>query len=169
MSVDVIRHRATKFEHKISRRNLRESIAGLLVIVLFAYCFTTTHEIALRTTWGLFIAGVLVVLINLRLQASGRTMPAEMGSASCLEFFQSELERQRDALKNVWKWYLAPVIPGYVALNVAFVFGFRYAGLGRLVLLDLFFIGLFVGIWWLNQKAAQRLQHSIDELSKNRN
>lgn len=164
VSADVIRLRATKFERKISRRNLRETIAGLLVIVFFGYCFATTHQIALRTTWGLFIAGMILVLINLRRQASARTVPPEMGGTSCVEFFRSELEHQRDALRNVWKWYLAPVVPGYVALNVAFALGFGYAGLDRLVVLDLFFVAVFVGIWWLNQHAARRLQRTIDEL-----
>lgn len=165
MSADVIRLRASKFERKISRRNLRETVAGVLVIGFFAFCFFTAQEIALRITWGLFIAGVIVVLLNLRLQASGKTMPTGMGGVSCVEFFRSELERQRDALKSVWKWYLAPVVPGYVALNVAFALGFGYRGLGRLALLDLFFVGIFIGVWWLNQRAAHRLQRTIDELS----
>ncbi len=166
MSADAIRLRATKFERKISRRNLRETIAGIIVIVFFAFSFAATHEIALRTTWGLFIAGVILVLINLRSQAGGSAMPAEMGGASCIEFFRAELERQRDALRSVWKWYLAPVVPGYVALNVAFALRFHYAGLGRLLLLDLFFVAMFVAIWWMNQSAARRLQRTIDDLPK---
>jgi len=168
VSADVIRLRATKFEHKISRRNLRESIASLFVIAFFGYFFVTSPGILLRITWALFIAGMIWIVIALRLKGTPKTMPAAMGSSSSMDFFRSELERQRDLLRNVFPWYLAPLIPGYVALNVAYAFKFpgpiRWTGLG---LLDVFFVAVFVGVWYMNRRAARCLQRSIDELSEN--
>jgi hypothetical protein len=164
MSAEAIRLRAGKFERKISRRNLRESIAALLVIVWFSYFFVRTPEIPLRITWGLFIAGMIWVLVQLRRKGKPQTMPADMGSSNCLEFFRSELERQRDLVKDVWTWYLAPLVPGYLALNVSFAFP-HPIGWVRWVLLDAFFAAVFVGSWQLNLRASRCLQRSIDELN----
>jgi len=168
MSVEAIRLRAGKFERKIWRRNLRESIASLIVIISFGYFFVRTDEIALRITWALFIAGTVWVLLQLYRKGRTRKIPAEAGSSSCIDFFRSELERQRDLLKNVWPWYLAPLVPGYVALNVAFVIA-HPGKLARLAWLDFFFVAIFVGVWKLNQRAARCLQRSIDDLNANAN
>ena len=120
VSADVIRLRATKFERKISRRNLRETITSLVVIAFFGYFFATSPGVSLRITWALFIAGMIWIIIALRVKGTPKTMPAAMGNSSSVDFFRSELERQRDLLKNVFPWYLAPLIPGYVALNVEY-------------------------------------------------
>jgi hypothetical protein len=166
MSADVIRQRAGSFERKISRRNLRESITSLLVIGFFSYSFATTPGILLRVTWALFIAGMIWIIIQLRLKGTPKTMPAAMGSSSSVEFFRAELERQRDLVKSVWLWYLAPLVPGYFALNLACIFTFpRPSRWGSLALIDAIFVAVFAGVWMLNQRAARCLQHTIDELN----
>jgi hypothetical protein len=165
MSTDVIRQRAVRFERKISRRNLRESIAGLFAIAGFSYFFVTTPGILLRVTWALFIAGMIWVIIQLRRKGTPKTMPAMMGSSTSVDFFRSELERQRDVVKNVWPWYLAPLVPGYIALNVAYVFAFPRARWAGFAVLDVIFVAIFVGVWKMNHRAARCLQRTIDELS----
>jgi hypothetical protein len=156
VSIEAIRLRAGKFERKIARRNLRETVAGVVVM---------SDEILQRITWGLFIAGLIWVIAQLHLKGAPRTPPADVGSATCVDFFRSELERQRDLVKNVWHWYLAPLVPGYLALNAAWVFASpRVVSWTRLTLLDAFFVAVFVGVWEMNQRAARRLQRSIDGL-----
>ena len=164
MSTEAIRLRAGKFERKISRWYLRETIAALVVIVAFSYFFAKTPQIPLRITWCLFIAGTIWVLVQLVRKGKPKTIPADMGRSNCLEFFRSELERQRDLIKDVWTWYLAPLVPGYVALNVSFAYP-HPIGWVRWVLLDAFFVAVFVGTWKLNQRAARCLQRTIDELN----
>jgi len=167
MSADAIRLRAGKFERKIRRRNLRESIASLCVIGSFSYFFATSPGILLRTTWGLFIAGMIWVLVALHTKASPKSMPASaVGASSCLSFFRSELEHQRDVLRNVWPWYLAPLVPGYIALNVAWFYKFPHSRWVTFALLDVAFVAIFIGVWKLNQHAAKCLQRTIDELGR---
>jgi len=165
MSAEAIRLRAGKFERKISRRNLRESVAALGVVIFFAYSFATTHDISFRAAWALFIAGMIWMVVQLYRQGSPKAMPSDIGSATCLEFFRSELVRQRDLLRNVWTWYLIPMVPGYLALNVAtalqFTRPYRWARLG---LIDLLFAAAFIGAWKLNAYVARCLQRSIDDL-----
>jgi hypothetical protein len=163
MSAEAIRKRATKFERKIWRRNLRESVAAVVVIVAFSYFFVTAHDIPYRITWALFIAGMVWVIVQLYRKGKPKTMPADIGSSTCLEFFRSELERQRDLVKDVWTWYLAPMVPGYVALNVAWAVN-RPSKLAVMALLDVCFVVLFIGVWQLNVWAARCLQRSIDQL-----
>lgn len=166
MSAEAIRLRAGTFERKIARRNLRETVIAVLVVLFFGYCLVTTPQILLRIAWALFIGGMIWITINLHRRGTPRTMPADMGSSSCLEFFRSELERQRDLIQNVWPWHLAPFIPGYLALNVAYIFGsHRLVLWAGLALLNAVFVASFVGVWKVNQKAARCLQRSIDDLN----
>jgi hypothetical protein len=166
MSAEAIRLRAGKFERGISRRNLRETIIAVAVIGLFGYYIASTTEILQRLAWGLFIGGMIWITVNLHRRGTPRTMPSDMGSSSCLEFFRSELERQRDLIQNVWSWHLAPLVPGYLALNVAYIFGHHHLALwAGLALLNALFVGTFVGVWKVNQKAARCLQRSIDDLN----
>ena len=81
MSAEAIRLRAGKFERKISRRNLRESIAAVAVIIGFSYFFARTPELPLRITWGLFIAGTIWVLVQLHRKGAPKSMPADIGRA----------------------------------------------------------------------------------------
>ena len=165
MSADAIRLRAGKFERKIARRNLRETIAGVIVIVAFSYFLVMSNTILDRLTWGLFIAGMIWVIAVLHLKGAPETLPSDVGNAPCVDFFRSELERQRDLVKNVFPWYLAPLVPGYLALNAAWVFATpRVVSWTKLTLLDAFFAAVFVGVWLMNQRAARCLQRSIDRL-----
>ncbi len=166
MSVEAVRLRAGKFERRIARRNLRESVASAVVIIAFGYFFVTAPNILLRITWGLFIAGMIWLTVQLRRKGSPRTMPEDLGAATSVSFFRSELERQRDLLKNVWPSHLGPLVPGYVALNLAWAFAPpRPTSWMTILVLDLFFVAIFFGVWKLNQRAARCLQRSIDEVS----
>lgn len=166
MSMDAIRLRAGKFERRIARRNLRESVIAVGVIALFMYYFATAHDVAYRVTWGLFITGMIWLIVQLRRKGTPKSMPVDAGSSTCLEFFRSELERQRDLVKDYWTWYIVPLLPGYLALNVAYLVNFprslRWVSLG---VMDVFFVGMFALLWKLNMRAARCLQRSIDELN----
>ena len=53
MSVEAVRLRAGKFERRIARRNLRESVASAVVIIAFGYFFVTAPNTLLRITWSI--------------------------------------------------------------------------------------------------------------------
>jgi uncharacterized protein len=164
LSADAIRKRAGKFEHKISRRNLREYIASLLAAVGFVYFFAKADDVLFRVTWGVFIAGMGWVVVQLHRKGSARSMPAASGASTCREFFRAELERQRDVVSNIWPWYLAPLIPGFVVYTVAYAVAFpRPASWAGLALLDGIVVALFLLVWKMNRRAARCLQRTIDE------
>lgn len=165
MSAQAIRLRAMKFEHRIARKNLREFILCLAVAGSFVYFLVTMSELPFRITWGLFIVGMIWIAVQLRRKGVPRTMPEGLGTSTSVDFFRSELERQRDLVKNVWPFHFGPLIPGYLALNVAYLLKFHgEANLIELALLDAFFVAVFVAAWRVNMRCARSLQRSIDSL-----
>lgn len=176
-SPEDLRSKASKFERTIARRNMREYVAAGVVIVVFAYYAWIFPALLLRIGCGLTIAGTLYMVYQLHRRASARTAPADLALLSCIEFQQRELERQRDALRSVWSWYLLPFIPGIsVFLPGLFQFALRKAHAdGRpfqaahvvvsLAAIAIFTVAVFVAVWLLNRWAAGKLQAQIDELT----
>jgi hypothetical protein len=165
MSAESLRQRSGKFEKMFRWRNAREYVASLLAAVGFGYFFATTRAVLFRIAYVLFIAGLGWVVFQLHRKGSSKSMPATMGTSTSLQFFRVELERQRDVVKNVWPWYLAPLVPGFVVLTVGYALARPYpVGLASAVWLDAIVAVLFFLVWKMNQRAARCLQRTIDEL-----
>ena len=171
MSTAELRQRSQKLSKKVFRRNLREDVAAAIVVAFFGYCFWSFHTLLLRLGSGLIIVGTVYVVYQLHARGSARVMPPEMALHTCLEFHIKELERQCDLLRSVWSWYIAPLVLGVIV----FILGGAVAqvaaspgNVGRAVVMFslriAFVLALFFGTWKLNQRAAQRLQLSIDAL-----
>jgi hypothetical protein len=168
MSLDDIRRGAAKYRRRILWRNAREYAAGLIVLVFFAIALWRGGDALFRTGFGLIMAGVLFVMWQLYLNGTPRKLSEQMGLASCLAFHRDELERQRDLLRGVWRWYLGPLIPGLVVVTIAALrvnprhlphFGWWIAAYAIVAAL------LFVYIGRLNARAADLLQRKIDQLN----
>jgi hypothetical protein len=162
MSLEEITRRAGSFERRIRNRNRREYIAGLVVVVFFGYNLFRAPSLLPRIALALNIAGALYVMYQLHRRGSPATLPRDMGLISSLEFHRRELLRQRDALQSIWSWYLAPFVPGLLAIAIM-------ASPKRPLWSALFIAGaaaLFAGIWRLNQWAAHKLSLQIEELNK---
>jgi hypothetical protein len=173
-----LRSRMNKFERTIRRRNLREYVAAGLVIGVFAYYDWVFPTLLLRIGCGLLILGTAYVAYQLHRKASARPAPAEMGLRNCVQFQRSELERQRDALRAVWSWYLSPFLPG-MSLFLLGLFQFTKnvteaagrpfntgAAVAGLTLVAGCVGMVFVAIWLLNRRAANELQKQIDDLDR---
>ena len=65
MSVETIRKRAAKFERKILWRNVREYAGALIATALLGYFLVTAKDVFARVTFGLFIAGLLWMVVQL--------------------------------------------------------------------------------------------------------
>ena len=175
---DDLRRGMSKFERTIRLRNLREYAAAGLVTAVFAYYGWVFPTLLLRLGCVLLILGTAYVTYQLHRKASARPAPAEMGLRNCVEFRRSELERQRDALRAVWSWYLLPLLPG-MGLFLLGLFQFtksvteaadRPFHTGAAVLAFIVVAGciaiVFVAIWLLNRRGANELQKRIDDLNR---
>lgn len=167
-----LRRRMDKFERRVFRRNMREYAAGVVVIAGFGYFGWTLHGLLIRVGAGLIIAGALLVMFELHRRGSARTPPADLGLRTCIEFHRRSLERQRDALRTVWTWYLLPFVPGLAVFETGSAINQWKAhpvGLEHFVLASLaapaIVAAVYFAVWRLNQWAAGKLQKRIDELT----
>jgi len=161
ITIDEIRRRAARFERRIYWRNLREYIAGAVAIAVLLFQYRYAHGRQILAVL-LMIAGTLLALVQLHRRGSARTVPADAGLRVSLAFHRAELERQRDALRQVWLWYLLPFVPGFVATLVV-------AAMARgittwLIIFGVMLVIFLTGVWRLNEWAARKLDRKIQEL-----
>jgi hypothetical protein len=68
-------------------------------------------------------------------------------------------------VKNVWWWYLAPLVPGFVVYTIGYALKFPRPGAwAGLAVMDVIVAGMFYVIWRMNMRAARCLQRMIQEL-----
>jgi hypothetical protein len=111
------------------------------------------------------VAAVTFIVYHLHRYGSARVMPTEMGLTNCLQFHRGELERQRDLLRSVWKWYLAPLVPGMLPVYVGSALA-RPEHASRALWGLAGTVAVFVLIGDLNRRVANRLQARIDALER---
>lgn len=171
ISVEEMRERASSFERKVRRRNMIEYVAAGIVIVMFAWY--ATWPAPATPLWPIanimIIIGTLVVVWNLHRIARASATPASGPVETLLDFHRAGLVRQRDALRTVWLWYLAPFLPGlalwFAALWVGTPSHMQTLKWGMSLGVSAAFAALvFAAIAVLNLIGAARLDRLIDEL-----
>ncbi len=168
MTLAEIHEKAKTFQSKVSRRNLREYIACIVVIAVFTFILLNRASWMIQVGSGLCIAATIFVGWQLHRRASARSVP-EPGQA-LVAAYREELIRQRDALRSVGAWYLAPFAPGIAFLMLGRWFQFRPPhrpiGLDHVIILlsAAIVVLVWLVVWLLNQRGADRLQRRIEEL-----
>ena len=141
-------------------RAVRESIAGVLVILAFAYFL----QHALPGTVRYY--GCLLVLVSTPFvlgviwshTLSYRSLRTH--SASDSAFWQEAFTAQARLLRSVPLWYLAPLCSGMLLVFVSAASGhFTYVAGNILVV-----VALFGGVTWLNRAAAAKIEESAATL-----
>jgi hypothetical protein len=172
VTLEDIRGRAGKFQRRVASRNLREYIAGAFVVAAFG--FVAWH----MSGWMIKLGSVATILATLfvtwELYRRGRArgVPGGATAAGLLAFHREELVRQREALRTVWLWYIAPFLPGLVLIMLGRYFQVHVAGrplaMDHMIIAFISIIMALVGaiLWLLNLWGAARLQNRIDELDK---
>lgn len=168
-----LRDRAGQFHRKIRRRNLLEYAGGglaLLVLVVIAWLVPIT---SLRIGTVLLAAGVCTALWQLRRRGTPLSPPVDGGQLSLMDFQRRELERQSKTLRSATTWYLLPLVPGLMVLLGMPLIDPNWP-VGDDTLLDqlsrpAFVVAMLVAVYWLNRKAANKLQAQIDEIDALRN
>lgn len=161
LSLDELHRRAQRFHRRIVWRNAREYLAAVFVIaILLPHLWRDRGWQLLATV--LLIAGVAYIVVQLY-RRGARPLPAGAEAQTWLDFHLSELARQRDALRTVWKWYLLPMLPGLLTVPIAMY----AAGRGVLpILINLaILLVIFGATWRLNDWAASRLDKQIQALT----
>jgi hypothetical protein len=175
MSLPEIRKKAEEFERTIRHRNLREYIGAAIVVIAFGALIFRSSNAWGRLGAGLVVLGAFYVAYVLHIHGSAEPVPEDEARLTLIHFHRSSLERQRDLLRNIWRWYLLPFVPGLGLLTVSAAVrdgvllnpnrtpeqvqhGFV---LLRVTALP---VGFFFVVAALNKRAARRLQLKIDAL-----
>ncbi len=161
LPTDELAAQSRRLQRTVGRRNRRETIAAALVVVVFlAYAWIFPHWL---TKLGalLTVAGTGVLLWQLRRRASAREQPEAL-AAKLLQFHRGELARQRDALRSVWRWYVAPLMPGLLLFLCGRQIENGHWQASPFVIVA----AVMAGVVWINRRAAHRLQREIDTLDE---
>lgn len=171
MSLADIQARAQRFQCRIRLRNWIEYAAAAIVIAGFAWAAYAIGDAIVRTACGLIVLGTLYVVWKLATVA--RASPKRDEAMSWADFHRAELVRQRDALNGIWRWYLGPLVPGWVLFWIGV--GMRpptipplWGNVGVAALGFAIGIGMFFAIAALNKRAAKALQAEIEALDRAR-
>jgi len=161
--------RARRLDRRVRLRNAIEYAAGAAPLLVFGAMTVAYGDPLMRLASAAIVLGVVVVMLGLHRRASASR--AEDWAAPILDHHRAQLVRQRDALAGVWRWYLAPLVPG-LALLFAGVWRLRCAIAGpatataAIVPPVLIALVVFAGIHWLNRAAARRLTRAIAALDQ---
>lgn len=161
-TVTEITARAARLEGRVSRRNRREYIASAVVVVVFgSYLFLFPNPL-MRAGSVLTILAAAFISWHLHRRGTPSLSPAELGQVTSLDSYRRELEQQRDLLRGVWLWYLAPFVPGFVLFSAGAAKRSAWGFAGMMA----FYLLVLAGVWYLNHRAALRLQREIDQLNE---
>lgn len=169
LSPAALRARAGEFHRRVQRRNRREYVAAAPLVPLFAWIGWMSGDTLMRIACIVLIAGIAIVVWNLSRRGAQPMPEAEALAIPAFAFHRAQLARQRDALRNVWRWYLAPFVPGVVLFLAALYHAMRVhqsaaAALAAIAVPAAVLIAVFVGIHLLNRSAARRLDREIAAL-----
>ncbi|HEY1560072.1 MAG TPA: hypothetical protein VGF71_04195 [Caulobacteraceae bacterium] len=168
MTLAAIHEKARTFQTKVRRRNAIEYVAGAVGMLAFVPAVLQRDSWLMQAGGALIILAMVFILWQLHRRASARTVPE--ASQSLADFHRGELIRQRDAIRSVGAWYIAPVVPGMALLLIGRWFQShapgRSIGIDHLIILlgALIAVLVLLVIWLVNQRGAERLQRRIDAL-----
>jgi hypothetical protein len=168
MTLADIHLKARKFESRVQGRNAREYIACGIVIVGFAPALVFGPNWMMRAGAALIMLATVYVGWQLHRRASVEASP-EPGE-SLVDTYRRQLIRQRDALRSIGSWYLAPFAPGMALTLIGIWFRAPKPGVSverahaGLLIVAVVWIAVCAGIWLLNKRGAKLLQKRIDEL-----
>lgn len=163
MPLEEVRKRAGNFHSKIYWRNMREYFVSVVVIVWFGYFLWTDPTPLVRAGNAMMIAGTVYMMWQMHRRGAAGSLPVGVSASAWMDFYRRELVRQRDALRSIWKWYLAPFVPGIILILVGRAIQFQ-GKLTPVFVTAAICIAVFAGIWALNAWVARKLQRRIDEL-----
>jgi amino acid transporter len=165
--IEEVRKGADKFYRYVKWRNIVEYVACIVVIVVGTFHVFTWPHILHKVGSAMLVAAAIYAPWQLHRRASA--VPPEMALGMPIyAFLRGQLVRQRDALKNIFWWYVLPFLPGIALVFAGNGLDPEFEAAGPPIWVRwLAFVGIFLlfgFIIWLNRLGARRLQKRIDEI-----
>ncbi len=163
LNIDDLVEDARAFQRKIRWRNRMEYAAGFFGVAIYLVYIWVFDNLWIRAGSLLFVFGGLTVFYQLHKRASSKPVPTV---TDCVEFHRRELQRQRDALRSIVRWYVGPLIPGAIVFSIGIAVRHPWNPLVILSIAALLWVGTGMLVYKLNQWGARKLQREIDDLSE---
>jgi len=163
IAIEDVREWARRLERRVARRNRREYIVAVVVVLIYGWTFWRLPFATVRIGAGLMIAATIFVCYRIHVHGSAVSLRTDVGMKSSLDFFRAQLERQRDLLQGVWRWALLPFVPGFLVLMIAYARA-QPARVPLVVAYGVSTLILMLGLHVLNRRAAARIQRVLDRL-----
>jgi amino acid transporter len=166
ISLAFVRQQSDSLRRRTQMRNAFEYIGGAACLAFIAW--KSVPLISSRPLFSLATAmwavGTLVFFVLWDKRAASQEQPAEFGVLDALKFHRLQLERQRDARRGNWRWWLPLYLPGVVMLFVAMFVDFTPVPWTAIILMG---VWLVFGFWMMivmYERSARRIQKEIDAL-----
>ena len=166
MSIEDVREHARRLERRVARRNRREYVAAVVVVIGYGLILWRIPIATARIGAGLIIAATIFVCYRIHVHGSAASFRTDWRMKSSLDFLRVQLERQRDLLHSVWRWYILPFAPGFLVLLIGQALA-QPASVPFVVAYGALASCLGVGLHALNRRAAARIQRALDRLKDN--
>lgn len=160
MSIDEVRSSAERFEKKVRRWGAGTGSLFVVILVVEAWQVWRTPELPERVGDLLTMAALVYSAYLFRPYMATQAMPSGLGLTSSVDFYRTQLARQRDLASHPWRW-LVLFMPG-VGLSL---FGDALSRpVAQTAAIAAIGVALFLWAAWVNGRTARKLQREIDEL-----
>jgi len=167
MSADQLRRKVKQRQSKTRFEALYSIVIGLTLGILFAWTLATAHELVLRLGFGILSLWCLYFAYQAYRRIRTSRLAPDATLSTTLESYRSELEKQRDFARHVWRRTGLP----FCFLGLALVIVpelIKALGAPRLAL-NILPVGVLLAIWFAifipqRKRRQQKLRQEIDEL-----
>jgi hypothetical protein len=166
ISLAFVRQQSEALRRRTQMRNAIEYIgaaAGIAFIVWSAIPLIDQQPLFFLAL-ALNVAGSLVGLFLWHSRAAAQERPADLGVLDMLKFHRRQLERQRDARRRNWRWWLPTCVPGIVMLFVALFVEFTPIPWKAIIFVIVWIVFGFSMAIVMYERSARRIQKEIDAL-----
>lgn len=150
-----------ELEATVARRNRRELVAAAVVIVAFSAIAVAAADPLGQLGAAAIAAGAVFVSYTLLRRGRTAAPPAAL-ALECVAWRKAELVRERDLLAGIWRWYLGPLVPGFVMFLASGALRADTTGeLAIHAVVAAVSVAVFGGIGWANAAAARALDAEL--------
>jgi hypothetical protein len=118
-----LRHRTEILRRRSRIRNAFEYLGGAVAVVWVlssGWSFIRPRPL-MSASIALWVLAMVYIMFQWHRRAGAQTPAAQLGTLDALQFYRQQLERQRDARRGNWRWWLPPLAPGLVVMFAAFI------------------------------------------------
>lgn len=167
LPLDDIRKLADRFYRAFRRRNLIEYVACAIALPVFVYWGFTMPHVLHKIGAALLVAAAVFCPWQLHRRASV-SPPDAGGTLPTYAYLRGQFVRQRDAFRSLFWWYAMPFIPGMALIFAGNGLDPQIEAAGPPIWQRWLVLGVIGAVlalvYWLNRRAARRMQARIDEI-----